>query len=83
MTTRYRVPVFRFFDAKQDDFDECSHYVSITYVDQKSGKEMETRTQVKSEHPILGTRRSHRKHPINTWYNPVAKKKTSPSLPPK
>ena len=75
-------------DANQEDFNELAHYVSITYVDQKSGKKMQTRTQVKTDDPILCPvqlwgevyRRvsaiddATENTPVNTWYNLDAKK---------
>jgi hypothetical protein len=74
--------------AHQTDFDTVAEYVSITYVDQKSGKKMETRTQAKTSHDILCPvklwsevyRRvsdivdSSDNTPVNTWYNPLVKK---------
>lgn len=70
-------------DPNQDDFDTVAQYVSITFVDQKSGKKMETRTQVKTDDPILCPVKLWGKvyrrvsaipnatdnTPVNTWYN--------------
>jgi hypothetical protein len=40
-------------NANDDDFDSNAQYVSITYIEQKSGKKLETRTQIKTDHPLL------------------------------
>jgi hypothetical protein len=75
-------------DANQDDFTTLAQYVSITYVDQKSGKKMETRTQIKTGHAILCPVKlwgevyrqvsaiddATDNTPVNTWYNRATRK---------
>jgi hypothetical protein len=75
-------------NAHQSDFKEKAHYVSITYVDQKSGKKMEVRSQVKTDHEILcpvalwgevyrrvsSIKGATEDTPVNTWQDPFTKK---------
>jgi hypothetical protein len=75
-------------DAHHPDFKKKAHYVSITYVDQKSGKKMEVRTQVKTDHEILcpvalwgevyrrvsSIKGANENTPVNTWQDPLSMK---------